>query len=97
MDGLETIEWTESLKESQRYWIGKSEGTSIKFRLIPYPSPNEKGVQPEISSSDKETISQEPNWKTAYPKAYSLLKQYARENRQPLTESEDILWHALNC
>jgi len=95
LDGLETIEWTESLKESQRYWIGKSEGTSIKFSLIPYPSPKEKGVQPEINSTDNETNAQEPNWKTAYPKAYSLLKQYARENRQPLTESEDILWQAI--
>lgn len=33
LDGLETIDWTESLKESQRYWIGKSEGTSLKFKI----------------------------------------------------------------
>lgn len=33
LDGLDTIDWTESLKESQRYWIGRSEGTSLKFKI----------------------------------------------------------------
>lgn len=33
LDGLDTIDWPESLKESQRYWIGKSEGTSLKFKI----------------------------------------------------------------
>ncbi|HQQ93686.1 MAG TPA: leucine--tRNA ligase [Bacteroidia bacterium] len=33
LDGLEKIDWPESLKESQRYWIGKSEGSSVKFKL----------------------------------------------------------------
>jgi leucyl-tRNA synthetase len=33
LDGLDTIDWSESLKESQRYWIGKSEGTSLKFKV----------------------------------------------------------------
>lgn len=33
LDGLEKIDWTDSLKESQRYWIGRSEGTSLKFRV----------------------------------------------------------------
>jgi leucyl-tRNA synthetase len=42
LDGLNNIDWTESLKESQRYWIGRSEGTSLRFRLIPNPSPKEK-------------------------------------------------------
>jgi len=35
LEGLETIDWTESLKESQRNWIGKSVGASVSFRLIP--------------------------------------------------------------
>jgi leucyl-tRNA synthetase len=33
LDGLDSIDWSESLKESQRYWIGKSEGTSLKFKI----------------------------------------------------------------
>ncbi|MBY8962927.1 leucine--tRNA ligase [Flavobacterium sp. D11R37] len=31
--GLETIDWTESLKESQRNWIGKSVGASVTFKV----------------------------------------------------------------
>ncbi|KOS06702.1 leucyl-tRNA synthetase [Flavobacterium akiainvivens] len=34
LTGLETIDWTESLKESQRNWIGKSVGASVKFRVM---------------------------------------------------------------
>ncbi|MBP5508243.1 MAG: leucine--tRNA ligase [Prevotella sp.] len=33
LDGLDTIEWTDSLKETQRNWIGRSEGTEIQFRV----------------------------------------------------------------
>lgn len=33
LDGLDTIDWTDSLKEAQRYWIGRSEGTSLKFQI----------------------------------------------------------------
>ncbi|WP_442786869.1 leucine--tRNA ligase [Flavobacterium suncheonense] len=33
LQGLETIDWTESLKESQRNWIGKSVGASVTFNL----------------------------------------------------------------
>jgi leucyl-tRNA synthetase len=33
LDGLNNIDWTESLKESQRYWIGRSEGTSLTFNI----------------------------------------------------------------
>lgn len=33
LSGLETIDWTESLKESQRNWIGKSVGASVTFKV----------------------------------------------------------------
>ena len=33
LQGLETIDWTESLKESQRNWIGKSVGAHVEFRI----------------------------------------------------------------
>lgn len=33
LNDLETIDWTESIKEAQRNWIGKSEGTSLKFKV----------------------------------------------------------------
>ena len=31
LDGLEEIDWTDSLKETQRNWIGRSEGTEVEF------------------------------------------------------------------
>ena len=33
LDGLETIDWTESLKETQRNWIGRSEGAEMVFQV----------------------------------------------------------------
>jgi leucyl-tRNA synthetase len=33
LTGLDTIDWTESLKEQQRNWIGKSVGASVKFAV----------------------------------------------------------------
>jgi leucyl-tRNA synthetase len=33
LDDLEGIDWTESIKESQRYWIGRSEGSSLRFEV----------------------------------------------------------------
>ena len=33
LDGLDNIDWTESLKETQRNWIGRSEGTEMQFRI----------------------------------------------------------------
>ena len=34
IDSLETLEWSDSLKESQRNWIGKSEGAEVRFPLL---------------------------------------------------------------
>ena len=33
LDGLESIDWTDSLKETQRNWIGRSEGTEMEFKV----------------------------------------------------------------
>ena len=33
LDGLDTIDWTDSLKETQRNWIGRSEGTEVEFNV----------------------------------------------------------------
>jgi leucyl-tRNA synthetase len=41
LDGLDTVDWTESLKETQRNWIGRSEGAEMKFYLA------DKGIAPE--------------------------------------------------
>ena len=33
LDGLDDIDWTDSLKETQRNWIGRSEGTEVEFTV----------------------------------------------------------------
>ncbi|WCM40804.1 leucine--tRNA ligase [Flavobacterium sp. CBA20B-1] len=34
LQGLETIDWSESIKEAQRNWIGKSVGASVTFKVL---------------------------------------------------------------
>lgn len=33
LDGLDRLDWTESLKETQRNWIGRSEGAEMRFKV----------------------------------------------------------------
>lgn len=33
LDGLETVNWSDSIKETQRNWIGRSEGTEMQFKV----------------------------------------------------------------
>lgn len=33
LDSLEKLEWTDSLKETQRNWIGRSEGAEMRFKV----------------------------------------------------------------
>nr|MBQ5605145.1 leucine--tRNA ligase [Bacteroidales bacterium] len=33
LDGLDKIDWTDSLKETQRNWIGRSEGCEVQFKV----------------------------------------------------------------
>ena len=33
LDGLDTLDWTDSLKETQRNWIGRSEGAEMRFPI----------------------------------------------------------------
>lgn len=84
LDGLDSIDWTESLKEAQRNWIGRSEGSSLKFKV-------KLASSPAFSKGEGAP----PNWQTANKEIYALLKNFARENRKPLTESEELLWQEL--
>lgn len=34
LDGLESLQWSDSLKETQKNWIGRSEGAEIKFPVV---------------------------------------------------------------
>lgn len=53
LQGLNDIDWSESIKESQRNWIGKSVGASIRFFVIPR---NKESHQIEVFTTRPDTI-----------------------------------------
>jgi leucyl-tRNA synthetase len=50
LDGLETLEWTDSLKEIQRNWIGRSEGADMIFKVA------DSDVEMKIFTTRADTI-----------------------------------------
>jgi leucyl-tRNA synthetase len=93
LDGLDTIDWTDSLKETQRNWIGRSEGAEITFQLVlptsdlsPNPSPQERGINPK---GNFKCSTNAHNWK--------FLIEIAKEFRSNQTEAETILWEELRA
>ncbi|OEK09283.1 leucine--tRNA ligase [Flavivirga aquatica] len=55
LQGLETIDWTDSLKESQRNWIGKSVGASVTFNVLPITN-NQKPTTISVFTTRPDTI-----------------------------------------
>ena len=50
LEGLDRIDWTESLKETQRNWIGRSEGAEMQFNIKkPTPDPSLKGGENDLA------------------------------------------------
>jgi leucyl-tRNA synthetase len=51
LDGLDTIDWSDSLKEMQRNWIGRSEGAEVRFQVAKGPGSGSEtlNLQPETS------------------------------------------------
>ena len=57
LDGLEQIDWFESLKEVQRNWIGRSEGASVRFKLAPETAGgNMKDEEIEVFTTRPDTL-----------------------------------------
>src|SRR5690606_23061412 len=57
IDGLETVDWSESLKDQQRNWIGRSKGASVKFPLqIPVELNGESVKHIEVFTTRVDTI-----------------------------------------
>ncbi|MBL7983626.1 MAG: class I tRNA ligase family protein, partial [Flavobacteriales bacterium] len=94
LDGLDTLDWSESIKEAQRNWIGRSEGAVIRFALsppervqalTPSPSPGERGTEGE---DDRFRM-------TTDPATWSKLIEHAKSMRHTATEAEDKLWQEI--
>ncbi len=50
LDDLETVAWSDSLKETQRNWIGRSEGAEMKFPI------KDSDIQLEIFTTRADTV-----------------------------------------
>ncbi len=50
LNDLDALDWTESMKESQRNWIGRSEGTSLRFQI------SDSKFQIEVFTTRPDTI-----------------------------------------
>ncbi len=83
LEGLDRLDWSESMKEIQRNWIGRSEGAAISFKVLtPNPSPKERGTV-------------ERHYMTGEAGASKKNIIYAKENRKNPTGTEDLLWQNL--
>lgn len=83
--GLNEIDWSDSIKEIQRNWIGRSEGSEIDFKLVrtnPSPTlPEGKGAAPRYVTSNAQS--------------YAKLHERAVEMRESPTEAEEKIWNEL--
>ncbi len=51
LDGLDRLEWTDSLKETQRNWIGRSDGAEMRFKVA-----GRDDVELEIFTTRADTV-----------------------------------------
>jgi len=91
LQGLETVQFSDAMKEMQRNWIGKSEGAEMEF-LIPAPSPQvEKGDEKTEKKIDLKGAALAPKYSVSSPMSY----EFAKQNRKDFTDAEDKLWQEL--
>ncbi|WP_299218902.1 DUF559 domain-containing protein [uncultured Aquimarina sp.] len=84
IDGLNTIDWPQPLKDSQTNWIGRSEGASVTFNVLsshPQPFPEER--------------EQSAGYLTGNPEIAGALLERAKEMRANPTKAEALLWEKL--
>ncbi|OFX35720.1 MAG: leucine--tRNA ligase [Bacteroidetes bacterium GWA2_32_17] len=103
LTGLHIVEWTDSLKEMQRNWIGKSVGAEIKFKVqsLKFKVQDCEGsnLSPTLSKGEgakKESGNNStPSYVTTDSKNWNSLIEFAKENRKNPTEAEELLWQEL--
>jgi leucyl-tRNA synthetase len=86
LEGLLAVDFSESMKEMQTNWIGKSEGAEITFGIKAPSRPSPEG---------KESQPTEPRYRTAQPSLYHLTKKLADEKRKNPTHEEMMTWERL--
>jgi len=97
LDGLQTVDWTDSLKETQKNWIGRSEGAEMEFYLSPALSKGE-GVGSSVSEVvDLEDITDNPGYYKTDAYNWNLLIDRAKVMRSEPTVAESVLWDLLRA
>ncbi|MBX2922402.1 MAG: leucine--tRNA ligase [Chitinophagaceae bacterium] len=92
---LDTLEWSDAMKEMQTNWIGKSSGAEMVFPLSISPRRGEETEENEakIVEKDKENI---PGFGYAKYKVGSEMSfENAKRMRKEPTEAEKLLWNKL--
>ena len=56
IDGLESLDWTDAIKEQQRNWIGRSEGASVRFEVESEVLAADEKLEIEVFTTRPETI-----------------------------------------
>src|SRR6187401_538243 len=85
LEGLQKVDFSESMKEMQSNWIGKSSGAEIDFAIKKPPLTPPKGENTT------------PRYQTAFPSLYDITKKLAEEKRDNSTHEEEILWQLLRA
>ncbi len=90
IDSLDTLEWSDAMKEMQRNWIGKSEGAEIDFYLIS-PPPSLGGG----AGGEENRTPDTPKYYTTDAGTWNANRDMAKDMRHNPTEAEHILWQQL--
>ncbi len=56
IDGLESLDWTDAIKEQQRNWIGRSEGASVRFEVESEVLAANEKLEIEVFTTRPDTI-----------------------------------------
>ncbi len=95
LEGLERIEFSESMKEMQTNWIGKSFGAEIVFPLSISPRRGEDKEETGAKTAAKDKVKM-PGYGYAEYKAGSEMSfENAKQMRKEPTQAEKVLWSAL--
>ena len=72
LESLDTLDWTDSVKEAQRHWIGRSEGAVVRFALAnDQGQPDASGAEVEVFTTALTPFTECPSWSSRRNTAWS--------------------------
>jgi leucyl-tRNA synthetase len=98
LEGLQTVDFSDAMKEMQSNWIGRSVGAEIEFPLSNSPHRGENGSPSnniDLSKNDTKLIATPGKGYAKYKVDSAMSFENAKRMRKEPTETEAILWDAL--